>query len=145
MELSFGSMSPDAVEGWRLGASGRSALVLVLVLGTLGFANYIASQLDWKRDWSYLRTTRPSESTLRIAENLDEPLEVVLFYPPANQVAEALLLYLEELEAASQRVRLSVVEHALSRCWRRSTESPGTARSFSPEAMRRRPCVLVSS
>jgi hypothetical protein len=114
MELSFGSMSPDAVEGWRLEASGRSALVLVLVLGTLGFANYIASQLDWKRDWSYLRTTRPSESTLRIAENLDESLEVVLFYPPANEVAEALLLYLEELEAASQRVRLSVVEHALA-------------------------------
>ena len=113
MELSFGSMSPGAVEGWRLAASGRSAFVLVLVLGTLGFANYIASQLDWKGDWSYLKTTRPSESTLRIAENLDDPLEIVLFYPPANKVAEALLLYMRELEAASQRVRLRVVEHAL--------------------------------
>jgi len=114
MELSFGSMSPPgAVEGWRLAASGRSALVLVLVLGTLGFANYIASQLDWKGDWSYLKTTRPSESTLRIAENLDDPLEIVLFYPPANKVAEALLLYMGELEATSQRVRLRVVEHAL--------------------------------
>ncbi len=114
MELSFGSMSRDAVEGWRLEASGRSALVLVLVLGTLGFVNYIASQLDWKRDWSYLKTTQPSESTLRIAENLDEPLEVVLFYPAANEVAEALLLYLKELEAASPRVRLRVFEHALA-------------------------------
>jgi hypothetical protein len=114
MELSFGSMSPNAVEGWRLEASGRSALVLVLVLGTLGFTNYIASQLDWKRDWSYLRTTRPSESTLRIVKNLDETLEIVVFYPTANEVAEALLLYLEELEPASERVRLSVVDHAVA-------------------------------
>jgi hypothetical protein len=113
MELSFVSMSRDAVEGWRLGASGRSAFVLVLVLGTLGFLNYIASELDWKRDWSYLRTTRPSESTLQAVENLNERLDIVLFYPPANEVAEVLLLYFEQLAAFSDRIRVRVVEHAL--------------------------------
>lgn len=113
IEISFASMASDAVEPWRWQASARSALVLVLALGTLGSFNYVASVFEWKRDLSFRPTRQPSEATRKMVGNLARPLEVLAFYPLADEVGEALLLYLEGVAGASQEISLRRVDHAL--------------------------------
>jgi hypothetical protein len=63
--------------------------------------NYLANQHDADWDFSYFRVTQPGTSTLAIVATLDTPVEVMLFYPPANDTREQLVPYFEELVANS--------------------------------------------
>jgi hypothetical protein len=83
------------------------ALVFVVSL------NYVAVEKDVRKDLSYFQTTRPSEATLRRVENLSEPIRVVLFYPPVNDVLTELRPYFDDVDAASDEVDVEVHDHAL--------------------------------
>jgi hypothetical protein len=94
---------PRVYEAMYSGLGLASALVFAFS------AQYVATELDVRKDVAYFRTTRPGEATVNMVQSLDEPLEVHLFFPPANEVGELVRGYFDELRAASPK--LVVSEH----------------------------------
>lgn len=115
MELAYRLMPiEEAIELRRVGAAAGTGLAISLSLVFVGSINYVASERDVKRDLSYFRTTEPSETTLRMVGDLDEPVAVHLFYPDVNEVLDALTPYFETLNAASERMTVEQHDHALA-------------------------------
>lgn len=94
-------------------ATGR-ALGFALLLGALFFGNFLASEHPVKGDWAQASAVRPSEATLTIARGLTEPVEILLFYPRASEVAESLRRYFDVLVAANPRLSVERIDHALA-------------------------------
>jgi hypothetical protein len=63
---------------------------------------YIGTERDKKLDLSYFRTARAGESTHKIIRTLDQPVEVSLFFPPANEVRSEIADYFEDLKKESK-------------------------------------------
>lgn len=77
--------------------------------------NYLANAHDRDWDFSYFRVTKPGSSTMSLVRNLEEPVDVLLFYTPGNDVKEKMLPYFKELERNSDgKLTLEVVDQAMS-------------------------------
>ena len=77
--------------------------------------NYLANAHDRDWDFSYFRVTKPGSSTISLVRNLEEPVDVMLFYTPGNDVKEKLLPYFSELERnAEGKLKVEVVDQAMS-------------------------------
>jgi len=74
---------------------------------------YVVSERDVKRDFSYFRTARPGESTKRLVNSLDEPLEVFLFFPPASDASTYVQAYFDELKEGSSMLKVQLLDQAL--------------------------------
>jgi len=115
MELAYRVMPvEEAIELRRVGAAAGTGLAISLSLVFVASINFVATERDVTKDLSYLKTTRPSEQTLRMAQRVDEPVEIALFYPEVNEVHDRLRPYFDELAAASDQVTVTVRDHALS-------------------------------
>ncbi|HEY5448399.1 MAG TPA: Gldg family protein, partial [Polyangia bacterium] len=69
--------------------------------------SYVASERDMKADLAYFRTSRPGEVTRRIVRNLDQPLEIAVFFPAANEVRDEVDDYFKDLLKESSQVKLT--------------------------------------
>lgn len=115
MELAYRLMPiEEAIELRRVSAAAGTGLAISLSLVFVGAINFVASERDVKRDLSYFRTTEPSETTLRMVADIDEPVEVHLFYPDVNEVLDALRPYFEALDAQSDQLTVVQHDHALA-------------------------------
>jgi hypothetical protein len=115
MELAYRGMPvEEAIELRRVDASAAHGLSLSLALVFVVSANFVALQRDVKRDLSYFKTTRPSDTSLRRVRALDEPVRVVLFYPRVHEVLEQLRPFFDELDQASEQLTVDVLDHALA-------------------------------
>ncbi|WP_164007222.1 Gldg family protein [Pyxidicoccus trucidator] len=65
---------------------------------------FVATQADATWDLSYFRTAKPGDSTRKVIRGLNEPLQVTLFFPPANEVGEAVAQYFRDLSAESPQL-----------------------------------------
>lgn len=74
---------------------------------------YVASERDHKADLSFFRTARASAATKQLVAALDQPIEVTLFYPPGNDVAEELAGYFADLTRASNKVTVARIDQAV--------------------------------
>ncbi|MCU1277484.1 MAG: putative rane protein, partial [bacterium] len=63
---------------------------------------YVGAERDKKVDLSYFRTARPGESTRKIVQTIDQPIQVSLFFPPANEVREEVAGYFDDLKKESK-------------------------------------------
>lgn len=84
--------------------------------GALTFAFcsvYVATQRDAKWDLSYFRTARPGESSRKIVASLDQPLNVSIFFPPANDVREEVEGYFADLAKESQELKVTTYDNAV--------------------------------
>jgi hypothetical protein len=63
---------------------------------------YVAAERDKKVDLSYFRTARPGEATRKIVGTMDQPIQVSLFFPPANEVREEVAGYFDDLKKESK-------------------------------------------
>jgi hypothetical protein len=81
--------------------SSTSALTAALALCLVFPVNYMASYTDLEWDTAYFRVSRPGEPTLNAAETLPEPVNISLFFPAGNEVAEAIRPYFEQVASAS--------------------------------------------
>ncbi|HEY2747752.1 MAG TPA: Gldg family protein, partial [Polyangia bacterium] len=73
--------------------------------GAIVFAfalTYVAAERDKKVDLSYFRTAKPGEATKKIVATMDQPIQVSLFFPPANEVKEEVLGYFDDLKKQSK-------------------------------------------
>jgi hypothetical protein len=77
--------------------------------GALVFAfalAYVASERNGKVDLAYFRTTRPGEVTRKIVRNLDQPIEVAIFFPAGNDVREEVTTYMQDLAKESPQLKV---------------------------------------
>jgi len=113
-EMAYSSVAQaPEVEALRVRDAIFSGLGLA---GALIFAvsiYYVASERDHKADFSYFRTAKAGESTQKIVEQLDAPLTISLFFPPANEVREEVLEYFKDLKPKSKFLEVNVYDHAV--------------------------------
>ncbi|MCE9669613.1 GldG family protein [Myxococcus stipitatus] len=76
------------------------AFVLVFAFASM----YVATQANATWDLSYFRTAKPGDSTRKVVRGLNEPLQVTLFFPPANEVGEAVGQYFRDLSVESPQL-----------------------------------------
>jgi gliding motility-associatede transport system auxiliary component len=95
------------IEARRVRGSMSAGLELALCGCWLVALGYVFAERDVKYDASYFRTSRPSESTQAIVKSLAQPLEVLLFFPPVNEVKEEVEDYARGLGAATGRAQVS--------------------------------------
>lgn len=95
----------------RAAAAAGLTLVLAAVYGALFV--YAASGTDWRVDYSYFKTSRPSRSTRKIAEALDKPVRVVAFFPQVNDVGREVRHYLKDLSRGVPNLKIEVKDRLL--------------------------------
>lgn len=115
MEFAYRKMPvAESVEHRRVWASGLDGLAIGLALVFGISVNYVAKERDVREDLSYFKTAMPSESTLTMVKKLGEPIEVVLFFPTANDVLLKAKPYFDRLQGANKALKVRVVDHALA-------------------------------
>ncbi len=113
-EISYAPMALErTVEQQRVKRSALSGLIMASTVCIAFAVNFIASEFDKKVDLSYFKTTRPSESSLKMVKNLSADTRAVLFFPGANEVQEQVEAYFQELQDASPRFKVEIKDHAM--------------------------------
>jgi hypothetical protein len=113
-EISYAGMvfSPR-VEAARIQDAALTGLGLSGALVLAFCAVYVATERDVTWDVSYFRTTRPGQATRRIVQTLTEPVQVSLFFPPANEVRQEVSDYFQELARGSTQLSVNTYDQAL--------------------------------
>lgn len=96
----------------KAAAVAGASLAMVAVYGSL--LVYASGGITKKWDYSYFKTSRPGESTVKIARSITEPIRVVAFYPDVNQVRGEVESYLKELAAVSPKLKVEVRDRLLA-------------------------------
>ncbi len=102
---------PESRRVWAAASAGLT-LVLAGVYGAL--LVYAAGGVPWKADYSYFKTSRPSEPTRKIAASLAEPVKVVAFFPDVNEVRSEVASYLRDLAAGMPKLQVQVTDRLLA-------------------------------
>lgn len=114
VELSYASMArAPLVDARRLRRALGAGLGIAFALVFCFAVSYVASERNHKADLSFFRTARASAATKQLVQALDKPVEVTLFYPPGNEVAEELAGYFSELARAGGQLTVTRVDHAV--------------------------------
>jgi hypothetical protein len=105
---------------WALRVSGRGrfaeprrvkkstmswTLVSMLLVSLVGI-NYAASKKDKSWDWSYLKTAKPSESTVKILSSIENPLRIGLFFNSTNEVRGRIESYFSNVKSSGDKVEI---------------------------------------
>ncbi len=114
VEMSLGAMakSPLLDQG-RVRAAMLSGLGLSFALVFSFAVTYVTSERDIKKDLSFFRTAKAGESTKKIVRALDKPVNIYLFFPPANEVREEVDSYFSDLTHESKMLIVEHFDHAL--------------------------------
>lgn len=78
--------------------------ILSIMIASL---NYTAVRKNITWDLSYLKTTQPSPSTLKMVEDVGQDVEVALFFPTGNEVLSKARLYFDSIKDRSSRLAVS--------------------------------------
>jgi hypothetical protein len=96
----------------KAAATAGAALAMVVVYGSL--LVYASTGIEKKWDYSYFKTSRPGESTRKIAGSLTEPIRVVAFFPDVNEVRSEVESYLKDLASTSPKLKVEVKDRLLA-------------------------------
>jgi len=108
IELAHAEMArAPRLELGRIRSATLSGFGLAAALVAAFSFSYVASERDMKADLAYFRTSRPGEVTRRIVRNLDQPLEIAVFFPAANEVRDEVDDYFKDLLKESSQVKLT--------------------------------------
>jgi hypothetical protein len=114
VELSLFSMSrAPVIELGRVRSALLSGLSIALALIFCFSLTYVAHERDARVDFSFFRTARPGESTVKIVRALDKPVNVHLFFPPANEVREEVESYFSALARESRQLVINRWDQAI--------------------------------
>jgi len=114
VELSLAGMAHAPVlDARRVRAAMFSGLGTALALVFCFCAAYVTAERNVKLDLAYFRTARPGSATKKLVAVLDQPVQVYLFFPPANEVAEELAAYFADLTRISRQVTVSQLDQAV--------------------------------
>ncbi|MEO6775444.1 MAG: DUF4350 domain-containing protein [Kofleriaceae bacterium] len=108
-ELDMASQSDEGIEYMRVRDVGLSGLSVGLALALLMVTCNVANDRNIERDVSYFKTSSPGQSTEKIVAAQQDPIKVLMFFPPANEVANQVRDYFSALASASGH--LTIEEH----------------------------------
>ena len=108
-EIDLGSASDEGIEYLRVRDIGWSGLSVGLALALVMVTCNVAQDRNLQKDVSYFKTSTPGDSTKAIVAAQTEPIRVLMFFPPANDVAAQVRDYFSTLAAASGH--MTVEEH----------------------------------
>jgi hypothetical protein len=112
-ELSYAAVArAPRLEAARIRDALLTGLGLAAALTFCFAAVYTAAVRDKSANFSYMHTARPGESTRKIVHTLDAPVQVALFFPPANDVHEQVEAYFTELVGESKLLDVKSYDHA---------------------------------
>jgi hypothetical protein len=95
----------------RSAAAAGLTLALAAVYGSLFV--YAASNVKLDVDFSYFKTSRPSDSTKKLAQGLSDPVRVVAFFPLVSEVRTQVERYLNELKGSAPKLQIEVQDRLL--------------------------------
>jgi hypothetical protein len=96
----------------RSAASAGLTLAIAALYGAL--LVYAASGPKLDVDYSYFKTSRPSESTVKLAQSLPDPVRVVAFFPQVNEVKSEVERYLNELRPRAPKLQIEIRDRLLA-------------------------------
>ncbi len=112
----------ENIEGRRVLSAEAAGLTLAIAATYGALFTYAAGELDYKADFSYFRTARPSESTKNIVKGLQDQVKVTIFFPQLNDVGREVYSYLKELGRSSPKFVYEahdrLLEPALAKDWK---------------------------
>ncbi|HMI88504.1 MAG TPA: Gldg family protein [Polyangiaceae bacterium] len=112
----------ENVEGRRVLFAETAGLTLAMAATYGALFTYAAGELAIKADFSYFRTSRPSESTQNIVRGLEDPVKVNIFFPRINDVGHEVGSYLKELSRAGNKFTFEqhdrLLEPNLAKDWK---------------------------
>jgi hypothetical protein len=97
-------------ESHRVAELAQSALTVAMAAAFLFVVMYIATERDKKWDVSYFKTSSPGSAIVNMVNSLDEPLEVLLFFPAVNEVKDEARSYFGELAAKTGKVEIKELD-----------------------------------
>jgi hypothetical protein len=97
----------------RIRSSARRALTLAMIGGALGFTNLIVSQHDHKWELAAENQVKASPETLAAVARITQPVEVVLFFPAVNEIADQVERYLAPITKTAPNITVRRVDIAL--------------------------------
>jgi hypothetical protein len=114
VELSLAGMArAPVIDARRVRAAMMSGIGCAMALVFCFAITYVGTERNRKADLSFFRTARASQATKQLVAALDHPIEVTLFYPPANEVAEELTRYFDDLTRASGKLVVALEDQAV--------------------------------
>ena len=114
VELAFaGMVRAPVIDARRVRSAALSGIEITLALVFCFAIAYVASERNPRADLSFFRTARASNATKQLASALDKPVEITLFYPPGNEVAEELARYFADLKKASTKLTVLTLDQAV--------------------------------
>ncbi len=103
----------DRPESRRVKAAATAGLALALAAVYGSLFVFSAKAADIKADYSYFKTSGPSESTKKIAQSLQDQVKVTAFFPEVNQVKSEVLGYLNELGKSAPKLKVEMTDRLL--------------------------------
>ncbi|MEB2313638.1 MAG: Gldg family protein [Polyangiaceae bacterium] len=100
-------------ESRRVRAAAASGAVLALAALYGALFVYAASGSELRADYSYFKTSRPSDSTRKIAASLTTPVKVVAFFPEVSEIKSEVERYLRELGRGLPTLQIEVKDRLL--------------------------------
>jgi hypothetical protein len=101
-------------EARRVTAAAMAGGALAMVVVYASLLVYASGGIQKKWDYSYFKTSRPGEATIKIAKSITEPIRVVAFFPDVNDVRPEVASYLKELAASSPKLKVEVRDRLLA-------------------------------
>lgn len=102
-------------ESRRVRSAASAGLVLALAAIYCALFVYAAYGVDTKVDYSYFKTSKPSDSTRKIAETMSgEPIRVVAFFPEVNEVRREVSGYLKDLASHAPKLKVEIRDRLLA-------------------------------
>ena len=114
LELAVGPMRRAGILGARrVREALRAGLSVALAVSFLFVANFLATRHDNSADLAYFRVARPGSATIEAVKRLEEPLDVVLFFPKANEVLEHVKGYFDQLAKETDKLKVRAADRLL--------------------------------
>ncbi len=100
----------ETAEPNRLKWSGAGWLGIGLLFSGLFALNYGTAHKDQVFDLSYFKTTRPGDSTLKIAEGLTDPIKIGLFFAKDSEVLPFVRPYIDTIAQKNSKIEVGVYD-----------------------------------
>ena len=103
----------ERVESRRVIAAVVSGVALSFAVTYGALFTYTAGKMEVFADFSYFRVARPSDSTARMLDSLDEPLKIRLYFPTHSEVRTKVERYFQELGKKTPKLEVEVLDRLL--------------------------------
>jgi hypothetical protein len=114
IELALAGMAHAPVlDTRRVRAAMLSGLGTAMAIVFCFSVAYVTAERNLKVDLAYFRSARAGTATKKLVAALDQPVQVYLFFPPANEVGEQVASYFADLTRESSQLSVTHLDQAV--------------------------------